>query len=381
MEKTAGGPHDRLRVDNIGSLLRPPELKEAFRMRDAGDISAAQLTAAQDDAIRQVVREQEKHGLAILVDGEFRRATFMESFAEVAGFTDLARNLWSGHTSRQLASDTSKVVAPSAATRTRATAPLRLARNRPQEDYEFAQALSDRPVKVTLLGPDRIFQTYDTEGSRAVYPDHWDFLDAVVAVEREIVAGLVAAGCRYVHMDAPGFTAYVDESSLERFKQRGLDPAEVLTRTIAAENAVVENFPGVTFGLHVCRGNEQSHWHREGHYDAVAEQLFGSLRHQRLMLEYDTERAGTFEPLRFVPSHTTVVVGLVTTKSGRIETVDELRGRLDEVARYVPLDQVAISPQCGFASTLEGNDLTPDEQWRKFDVLLETAELVWGTAT
>jgi 5-methyltetrahydropteroyltriglutamate--homocysteine methyltransferase len=378
---TATGSLDRLRVDNVGSLLRPPEVKEAVLRYASGEITAAQLEAVQNDAIRQVIREQEKHGLPVLVDGEFRRATFMESFAEVTGFTDFARNLWSVHASRQLdrSGSGARVVAPSAATRTRATAPLRLARNRPREEYEFAQALTDRPVKVTLLGPDRLFQTYDGDGSREVYSDHWAFLDAVVAVEREIVAGLIAAGCRYVHMDAPGFTAYVDKPSLERFRQRGLDPAEVLTRTIAAENAVVKDFPGVTFGLHVCRGNEQSHWHREGHYDAVAEQLFSSLVHQRLLLEYDTERAGSFEPLRFVPPHTTVVVGLVTTKSGQVETVDELRRRLDEVSRYVPLDQVAISPQCGFASSLEGNDLTPDQQWRKFDVLMETAALVWGT--
>ncbi|GLZ49043.1 5-methyltetrahydropteroyltriglutamate--homocysteine S-methyltransferase [Actinomycetospora sp. NBRC 106375] len=374
-----GGPLDTLRVDNVGSLLRPAALGDAFARHRRGDLEDTALHAAQDEAVRDVLGEQEKVGLPVLTDGEFRRSTFMESFAEVAGYAELGDNLWRAHARRALDRDApERAEAPSAASATVATEPLRLVRNVPLEEFRFAQGCTDRPVKSTVLGPDRVFQTFDAAGSRDVYPDRWAFLDDVVAVERDIVAGLVGAGCRYVHMDAPGFTAYVDAPSIERFRAKGLDPADLLTRTLAAENAVVAGFPDTTFGVHVCRGNEQGHWHREGHYDAIAEQLFSGLAHQRILLEYDTDRAGTFEPLRFVRPGAVVVLGVVSTKSARVETVDEVVGRVEEATRHLPLEQLAISPQCGFASTLEGNDLTADDQWRKFDVLLRAAELVWG---
>ncbi|MHC1559956.1 cobalamin-independent methionine synthase II family protein [Actinomycetospora sp. C-140] len=373
------GALDALRVDNVGSLLRPPALGEAFARHRRGEIDDAALHVAQDEAVRDVIGEQEKVGLPVLTDGEFRRSTFMESFAEVAGYTELGDNLWRAHARRALDRDApERAEAPSASSATVATEPLRLVRNVPLEEFRFAQGCTDRPVKSTVLGPDRVFQTFDIAGSRDVYPDRWAFLDDVVAVERDIVAGLVGAGCRYVHMDAPGFTAYVDAPSIERFRAKGLDPAELLTRTLAAENAVVAGFPDTTFGVHVCRGNEQGHWHREGHYDAIAEQLFSGLAHQRILLEYDTDRAGTFAPLRFVRPGAVVVLGVVSTKSARVETVDELTAAVERASAYLPLEQLAISPQCGFASTLEGNDLTADDQWRKFDVLLRAAELIWG---
>jgi 5-methyltetrahydropteroyltriglutamate--homocysteine methyltransferase len=368
-----------LRVDSVGSLLRPPSLGEAFARWRRGEIDTGTLHEAQDTAVRDVVRAQEKVGLPVVVDGEYRRATFMDSFADVAGYGDLAANLWAAHARRTLdAAEGDRAEAPSASSATIATEPLRLVHNMPREEFAFAQGLTDVPVKTTILGPDRVFQTFDAEGSRAVYPDPWLFLDDVVAVERDIVAGLVDAGCRYVHVDAPGLTAYVDPPSLDRLRRRGLDPADVLTRTLAAENAVVRGFAGTTFGLHLCRGNEQGHWHREGHYDPIAEQVFSELEHDRILLEYDTERAGTFAPLRFVRPGTTVVLGVVSTKSARVETVDEVVARVEEAARHLPLDQLAISPQCGFASTIEGNDLTPDDQWRKFEVLLSAAERIWG---
>lgn len=373
------GPLDGLRVDTVGSLLRPPALGEAFARWRRGELPTGALHEVQDEAVREVVRAQEKVGLPVVVDGEYRRSTFMDGFADVAGYGDLAANLWAAHARRSLGgSAAERTEAPSASSATVATEPLRLVHNMPREEFVFAQGATDVPVKTTVLGPDRIFQTFDAEGSRAVYPDPWAFLDDVVAVERDLVAGLVDAGCRYVHVDAPGFTAYVDAPSLERFRARGYDPADLLTRTIAAENAVIRDTPGTTFGLHICRGNEQGHWHREGPYDAIAEQLFSELEHQRLLLEYDTERAGSFDPLRFVRPGTTAVLGVVSTKSARVETVDEIVARVDEAARHVPVERLAISPQCGFASTIEGNDLTPDQQWRKFEVLLEAAERIWG---
>jgi 5-methyltetrahydropteroyltriglutamate--homocysteine methyltransferase len=161
-------------------------------------------------------------------------------------------------------------------------------------------------------------------------------------------------------------------------RSRGEDPQANLARSIGADNEIISDFPDVTFGVHICRGNRQSMWHREGHYDAIAEQLFNGLKHERLLLEYDTERAGGFEPLRFVPKDKIAVLGLITTKVGSVESVDELRRRIDEAARYLSLEQLAISPQCGFASSLRGNLVTEDEQFRKLDVMLETAMKVWG---
>jgi len=301
----------------------------------------------------------------------------MESFADVAGFDSWAARHAAAREARDIAARQGGiVVAPSALALTPATEPLRLRRNVPLEEFRFAQALTARPVKVTLIGPDRIFQAYD--GSRDVYADDEAFLAAVVAVQREMVAGLVDAGCRYVHMDAPGYTAYVDPESLERFRARGRDPVAMMRATVAAENAVIAGFEGVTFGIHLCRGNERSHWHREGAYDAIAEELFGTLDHGRLLLEYDTERAGGFAPLRFVRPGVIAVLGLVTTKTGELEDRDALLRRIDAASEFLPVEQLAISPQCGFGSTMEGNDLSEDEQWAKLDLVMDVANEVWG---
>jgi 5-methyltetrahydropteroyltriglutamate--homocysteine methyltransferase len=366
-----------LRVDNVGSMLRPPELAEAFARREAGELSDDGLRAAQDDAIRDLVAEQERHDLPVIVDGEFRRTNFMESFTDVAGFDTWMTRHKAARDARELAArGGTAVVAPSALALTPATEPLRLRRSTPLAEFTFAQALTDRPVKASIIGPDRVYQAFDS--SRDVYADDQAFIDAVVAVQREMVAGLADAGCRYVHMDAPGFTAYVDEPSLERFRARGRDPREMLHATIAAENAVIDGFDGVTFGIHLCRGNERSHWHREGHYDAIAEELFGSLLHDRLLLEYDSERAGSFAPLRFVRPGAIAVLGLITTKSGELEERDVLLRRIEEASRFLPVEQLAISPQCGFASAVEGNVLTEAQQWAKLDRMLDVAREVWG---
>jgi 5-methyltetrahydropteroyltriglutamate--homocysteine methyltransferase len=362
-----------LRVDNVGSMLRPPRLLAALARAVEGEA----LRRLQDDAIAEVVAEQEAHGLPLVVDGEFRRRQFMESFADVAGFDS-----WAGRHAHARDSDREgearRLEAPSAIARTPATERLRLRRNVPLEEFAFAQALTERPVKVTLIGPERIFSVYDREGSRDVYADPDEFLADVVAVLREMIAGLVEAGCRYVHVDAPGFTRYADPVSLQRMRDDGLDPDALLGQAIAAENAVIEGFDDVTLGIHLCRGNERSRWHREGTYEPVAERLFGELRHDRLLLEYDDERAGGFEPLRHARDDATVVLGLITTKTGAIEDADALRQRIDEAARHVPLERLALSPQCGFASVSEGNLLTVEDQWRKLDLMLEVAESVWG---
>jgi len=371
-----------LRVDLVGSLLRPEKLKQAFSDYGQGKASEADLISAQDAAIEDVVGKQAAHDLPIVVDGEFRRTTFMESFAVVAGVEEWQAGARTYHDILARKDEgregTHKGQDPILLNRKRVTARLKLIRNTLADDFRFAQRLTDRPVKVTLIGPDRIQQCYDSEGSRAVYPSTDEFLRDVVSVEREMLSELTQAGCRYVGIDGPGYTAYVDADSIAAMRARGEEPMAIMERSIGADNEVIANFPGVTFGIHICRGNRQSMWHREGKYDAIAEKLFNGLNHQRLLLEYDTARAGGFEPLRFVPKGKIAVLGLITTKTGRVETVDELSRRIDDAARFLPLDQLALSPQCGFASSIRGNLLSEDEQFRKLDVMLETARRVWG---
>ncbi|HEY7221712.1 MAG TPA: methionine synthase [Candidatus Binatia bacterium] len=371
-----------MRVDLVGSLLRPQSVKDAFAKYGEGAIGEAELKQAQDAAIRDVVVKQVAHNLPVIVDGEFRRTSFMESFAVVAGveewqagvktYHELLKRADSGEASSHKGQD------PILLNRKRVTGRLKLLRNSLLDDFRFSQSLSDRPVKVTLIGPDRIQQCYDSDASRAVYASTDEFLRDVVGVERQMIDQLQQAGCCYVGIDAPGYTAYVDPDSLVAMRSRGEDPMAVMERSIRADNELIANFPTVTFGIHICRGNRQSMWHREGHYDAIAEKLFNRLNHQRLLLEYDTERAGGFEPLRFVPKGKIAVLGLITTKVGRVETVDELRRRIDDATRYLPLEQLALSPQCGFASSLRGNLLSEEEQFQKLDVMLETARNVWG---
>jgi methionine synthase II (cobalamin-independent) len=371
-----------LRLDQVGSLLRPQKLKQAFADYGQGKIDENGLKDIQDNAIRDVVAKQVAHHLPIIVDGEFRRTSFMESFAVVAGVEEWQTGVKTYHEilAREDTDEsvTHKGQDPILLNRKRVTERLRLVRNSLVDDFRFTQSLTDRPVKVTLISADRISQCYDSEASRPVYQTVEEFLADVVAVERQMIDGLAQAGCRYVGIDGPGYTAYVDPDSLAAMRSRGEDPQIDLARSIAADNEIIANFPGIAFGIHICRGNRQSMWHREGHYDAIAEQLFNGLKHQRLLLEYDTERAGSFEPLRFVPKGKIAVLGLITTKVARVETVDELRRRIDEAARHVPFEQLALSPQCGFASSLRGNLLTEDEQFRKLDVMLETATKVWS---
>ncbi|MDQ5848576.1 MAG: hypothetical protein M3544_06370 [Pseudomonadota bacterium] len=368
------------RTDHVGSLLRPEGLKAAFRRRAAGQANDEELKREQDSAIRGVVAQQEAIGLPVVTDGEYRRLNWQVSFAEVEGW-DMWRTSWENfrrNPDNRAPGEKALTKGEDAVLsfRTPVTAPLKLVRNSPLEEFSFARQVASKPVKVTLMGPDRVTQMSDYAVS-GQYADRETFLADVVRTQREMVTGLVQAGCRYVQIDEPSYTGYVDPATLERMRARGEDPLKLLRRAVDADNALMVGFNDTVFGLHVCRGNRASMWHREGKYDAIAEALFGGLKFGRLLLEYDTERAGGFEPLRFVPKGVTVVLGLITTKTGRVETVDELRRRIDEAAKFLQLEQLALSPQCGFASGIAGNLLSEDEQWRKLEVMLETAAQVW----
>jgi 5-methyltetrahydropteroyltriglutamate--homocysteine methyltransferase len=384
----------RLRIDHIGSLVRPMKLKEAFARHDHGQLSFDELRRAQDEAIRAVIAGQEAHRLPVVTDGEFRRHNFQESFSEAVSGFDVPKDRALYYQQRQLnlnplerAEQNFDEQGPAIITRRPAVERLKLVRNIPLEEFRFAQRVATKPVKVTLIGPDRIAQRFKWEVSEAVYQDLDEFVADVVAIERRMIKELVEAGCQYIQIDAPGYTAYVDPISLQRMRSRGEDPQRNLERSIQADNALIEGFPGVTFGIHICRGNARTvdpktgklvpQWHREGHYDAIAERLFNNLRHDRLLLEYDSDRAGGFEPLSLVPKDKIIALGLVTTKSSDVESLEELKKRIDQACRYLPLDQLALSPQCGFGG-IDSKAMSEDEMWRKLDRIVETAEQVWG---
>ena len=376
-----------IRTDVVGSLLRPPELKEARTAFDEARIDAEEFRAVEDAAVAAAVRLQEGAGLDVISDGEMRRLNFQDSFGAAVEGYDANRSTLKVYERRVEGSapmqrwDIAQMhdVGTAVSHRRPAKARLKLARNVPLEEYQFVGKLATRPVKVSLIGADRIAQRFDYQASTAVYRGLDDFVDDVVAIERTIVESLVKAGCRYIHIDAPGFTAYVDEPSLAQMRARGEDPQRNFERSLKAEAAVVANLgAGVATGIHLCRGNQRSMWHREGAYDAIAERLFNALPHDRFLLEYDSPRAGSFAPLRFVPKGKVVVLGLVSTKVPELETVDALKRRIDEAAKVLPLEQLAISPQCGFASDVVGNLLSEDEQKRKLARVVETARQVWG---
>ena len=376
----------KIRTDVVGSLLRPDILKEARIAFDDGKITAEALRAIEDEAVRQAVRLQEDAGLDVVTDGEMRRLNFQDSFgASVEGY-DANRSTLKVYEQRVEGSapgqrwDIAQMHHAGTAVSHRRPAKTRLtlAHNIPLEEYSFVSKVSKKPAKVSLIGPDRIAQRFEYESSTAVYRDMDAFLADVVAIERRIVKSLVDAACRYVHIDAPGFTAYVDEPTMAQMRARGEDPMQNFARSLKAEAAVVSGFPGITFGIHLCRGNQRSMWHREGTYDAIAERLFNELPHDRFLLEYDTPRAGSFEPLRFMPKGKVAVLGLISTKGPELESVDVLKRRIEEAAEFLPLDQLAISPQCGFASDVVGNLLSPDDQKRKLDRVVEVARQVWG---
>jgi 5-methyltetrahydropteroyltriglutamate--homocysteine methyltransferase len=381
----------RLRVDQVGSLGPPAKLRRVFDAYKRGDASEDAFRRAKDEAIRHVILRQEALGFPILSDGELRRRNFQESFSEsVSGFDVSAEDKsMEGVSAQPLVRAEQNFSAPGPAikTRRRVVERLRLGRNVPLDEYRYSSQVASRPVKVTVLSPDRISQRFDWQNSTAVYPDMDAFMADVVAITRQIVGELVAAGCRYVQIDAPGYTAYVDKVSLDRMRSRGEDPDKNMACSIAADNAVIAGFDGVTFGIHLCKGNPRTidpatgkvmpQWHREGHYDAIAERLFAQLKHHRILLEYDDERSGSFAPLRYVPKDKIAVLGLVTTKRADLESLDLLRRRIGEATRYLPAEQLALSPQCGFGG-LDSISIPEADQWRKFERILETARLVWG---
>jgi 5-methyltetrahydropteroyltriglutamate--homocysteine methyltransferase len=376
---------DTIRTDVVGSLLRPPAWKEARLLFETGRIAREDFARVELECVKEHLELQESIGLDVVSDGEVSRLNFQDSFGLAVGGYETAAETVRTHENRAAGGtplarwDIPDLAAPGTPVvhRRPVRHRLELKKNIPLEEYSRAAPLARRPLKVSLIGPDRITQRFDHAASKTVYPSVDEFVADVVAIQRRMIRELVDAGCRYVHIDEPGYTAYVDEPSLAAMRKRGEDPMENLSRSLKANSEIARNFPGVTFGIHLCRGNQRSMWHREGAYDAIAERLFSELPHQRFLLEYDSPRAGGFAPLRFVPKGKVVVLGLVSTKVAELESVDELKRRIDAAAKFIPLEQLAVSPQCGFGSDVSGNLISEDDQKRKLERVVELARKVW----
>jgi 5-methyltetrahydropteroyltriglutamate--homocysteine methyltransferase len=358
---------EKFRADQIGSLLRPEALLAARRGHDAGEVTDAGLRAAEDEAITTAVRRQEATGIDVLTDGEFRRRDFRSGFAQAVDGIEMSAWDMPWHSAE-------------GTTRLRSIAFTATARLRQRErlaggEVAFVSSLTAAPVKATLIAPGFLADRFWKDGvTSACYSSREEFAAEVAAITRAEITALIADGVRYIQLDNPGYGAYLGSHA-------GHDPAgfeRVLSADIAAVQGL-ERPDGVTIGLHVCRGNQSSRWMGEGDYEPVAEELFGRLPVDRLLLEYDDERAGGFAPLRFVPPGTVSVLGLVSSKAGQLETADALRERIDEAAKYAAYEDLALSPQCGFASIAEGgNLLTEDEQYAKLALVADVARSVWG---
>jgi 5-methyltetrahydropteroyltriglutamate--homocysteine methyltransferase len=358
-----------IRSDVVGSLLRPDALKRAREGFEGGALSAAEFKAVEDGAVDEAVRRQEAAGLDVVTDGELRRYAFFGHMIEaLAGFEK--HGGWAipfrDEEGEELIFKRPVVVEK-----------LRWRRSMCGEEFAYLRGRTSKPKKVTLISTQQAAAYYDPKRSSGAYPTRDAFLADVVDVTRREVEELVRLGCTYIQIDAPQYAALLDPTLREGYRQRGSDPDRLIDACIEMDNTVIGHHPGVTFGLHICRGNNQSKFYASGGYEPIA-RVFSRSRFQRFLLEYDDERAGDFDPLRTVPPDREVVLGLVTTKKPRLESVDELRRRIDAAAKLVPLERLALSPQCGFASTMEGNRVTPDDQWSKLARVAETARLVWG---
>jgi len=360
------------RADQVGSFLRPPDLLDAR----ASGADPQRLHDLEDRHIRRVLEKQAELGFTVFTDGELRRRNFMSDFTDaVEGFDmgDAVGRTWKAGEAKDahVASVTGIV-----------TAKLRAARPLTGHELPFLKAHSPGAIKMTLPSATQFPAISFKRGvTDAVYPDHRALLWDIVAIMKDELARLNAEGVDYIQIDAPRYSYFMDPKWREWIRtEMKMEPDALLDESIKADNACLAaaHRPGLLRAMHLCRGNNRSHWYAEGGYDAIAEKLFGTMDVDRFLLEYDDARSGTFEPLRLVPRDKTVVLGLISSKRPEIEKPDDLARRVDEAARHFPLENLALSPQCGFASTMEGNLLSEDDQWAKLRLVVEVATRVWG---
>jgi 5-methyltetrahydropteroyltriglutamate--homocysteine methyltransferase len=359
--------------DVVGSLLRPEYLKLARQRLAAGELTPAEFKQIEDRAVDEAIALQVEAGVDVLTDGEMRRYAFfghlidaVEGFDKTGGWAIPFRD-----------EAGAEVVYP----RPVVVAPLKPRRHMCAEEFTYLRARAGgRAAKATIISAQQAAAYYDPERSQDAYPTIEDYLADVVDILRAEVEELIRLGCTYIQVDAPQYAGLLDPQVREGYRRRGNDPDKLLDRCIEMDNAIIDDHPGVSFGIHLCRGNNQSKFYASGGYDPIAEAVFQRTHFDRFLLEYDDERSGSFEPLQHVPEDRTVVLGLVTTKKPALESKDVLKRRIQEATRYIPLERLALSPQCGFASTEEGNLLSEADQAAKLRLVAETAREVWGAS-
>lgn len=371
------------RADQVGSLLRPPDLLEARLAHAEGRLTAERLREVEDRAILEALAMQQQVGVDVYTDGEFRRAMWLTGVpAAVEGFVRAPVPLieqW--HAPETGALERLRLSRASTGQGWAIGGRLRATRRIAGLEAAFLRRHAPGPFKITIPSPTWFLRGYRRGLSDGVYPTPEAALADLIAIIRREVEALVDEGVPYIQVDSIRYVFdFADERHRREWCEAGVDPDRAVAQNVEADNAVIAGLRrgGVTFGLHMCRGNARSHWFAEGGYERIAEAVFPALAYDRLLLEYDSPRAGGFEPLRFVRPGTTVVLGLISTKVPRLERQDDLLRRIETAARYVPLERLALSPQCGFASVAEGNLLSHDDQRRKLELLVDTARRVWG---
>ena len=376
-------PRPFFRADQVGSLLRPAALIDARERFKVGAVDRTALRIAEDAAIRDIARRQEEIGFEVVVDGEFRRENWWIDFVAALKGVEIrdgdAKQAFVAPGADDHGHDHGwKYVPKNVVTtgRVHLEAPVNAA------DFTFLKSATSRTAKITLPSPTRLhFHGGRAAVSRAAYPDIEQFFADLAAVYQREIAALEEAGCRYIQIDDPLMTYFISDRLRAEVREAGDDPDARLARYVALTNACIgKRRPDTAIGIHVCRGNSRSGWIAEGGYERIAEAVLGGLKPDHFLLEYDDERSGDFAPLRHVPKGMKVVLGLVTTKRGQLESADDLKRRIDDASRLVPMENLALSPQCGFASTVEGNIISMEDQWAKLARVVEVARAAWGGA-
>jgi 5-methyltetrahydropteroyltriglutamate--homocysteine methyltransferase len=359
------------RSEVVGSLLRPPYLTEARQKYENGQMSAAEFKAIEDRAVNEAIALQENAGIDVITDGEMRRYAFFGHLIEsLSGFDKFGG--WAipfrDESGEELVLRRPVVVEK-----------LQWKRSMCEEEWVYLRSCKSKPGKVTMISAQQAAAYYDPEKSKSAYASRDAYLADIVDFSRREVEQLIRLGCTYIQIDAPQYAALLDPQMREGYRQRGSDPDKIIDLCIEMDNAIIDGHPGITFGIHICRGNNQSKFYASGDYEPIS-RIFTQTHFNRFLLEYDDQRSGGFEPLRHVPEDRFVVLGLVTTKKPRLESSEELRHRIEEASRYFPLERLALSPQCGFASTIEGNRISFEDEKRKLELVASVAREVWGTA-
>ena len=373
----------RYRADHVGSLLRPPRLLQARDDFSHNRITADQLRQVEDDAVLQALDLQRDVGIDVFTEGEYRRAGWSNAVREsVEGLVPVEGSPISGFLGQWQGPHGELAASSMTMTGMVAGAKLQQVRRLAGTEAAFLKEHAPGPWKITMPGAlSATGQLFKAGITDAYYPTRRDLAYEIVGMLQQEIAALHDDGCAYIQLDSLHYVERVADRTLRaRMIAEGDDPDQYLDDLIAIDNAALKDArrPGVTVGMHMCRGNNRSAWHAEGSYEAIADKAFNQLNVDRFLLEYDTERAGGFEPLRFMPRDKTVVLGLISSKEPELESVDDLRRRIDAAARFVPIENLAIAPQCGFASTMLGNLLSWDDQKRKLELVVETARKVWG---